>query len=89
MIDLGTGLKFRALCKAELRSAQVNGTAYDDLIKSLEGEAANLGLDVNKWAWSIDGPFDADARAAIDEVKAAFADWVAKGRPAPPPVGGF
>ncbi len=89
MIDVGTGIKFRFMCKQELRAAQISGTSLDDLVKNLEGEAANLGLEVNKWAWSLDGPFDVDARDAIDEVKKMYADWVANGRPTPPAIGGF
>ncbi len=84
MIDLASGIKFEFMCKQQLRGAQLDGTSLDDLVKNLEGEAKNLGLSVNSWAWGMQTSFDKAAESAIEEVKKLYTDWAANGKQRPP-----
>ena len=88
-IDLGTSARFRQTAKNTLRDYQIRGGQLSDVLKDLSDMAASEQIDLNLDAqqakqatYSIDGPFDADARAVIAEVTDAWKQWEADGRPA-------
>lgn len=83
---LGPIERFRVTAKNSLRLYQLGRGAatIDDLVKEVLSEASSTGIDTNSWPYALDGPFDAEARNIIAELRQLDAEWKAAGSPEPP-----
>ena len=88
-IDLGTSARFRVTAKNTLRDYQIRGGQLADVLKDLSDMAASEQIDLaldaqqaKQATYTIDGPFDSDAKAVVAEVTDAWKAWEAAGRPA-------
>ena len=91
MTQLDPGLNFRSIARKELRSLMV-GTGqpdYASLVNVLSQEAASIGIDLNAWPYDVAAPYQDEVDATMAEVQRCYGDWVAHGKPTPPPITGF
>lgn len=93
MQELAPGAKFQAIACDQLRQAQLDKSPLGGLLDNLKAEANSLGIDITGspafggWPYALPGPFDEEVADVLRQVETRYNNWVAAGRPAPPPRG--